>query len=141
MKQEHKLYSNGALTIVWKPNKCIHSAKCVRGLPAVFDTSTSPWIHAQGANSQTIIKQINQCPSGALSYLLNDTEMEKKVESNTPFKVEALKNGPYLIKGTIILKTTDGKEEKMENPALCRCGGSKNKPFCDGSHKQNGFEG
>ncbi|TND00216.1 MAG: Iron sulfur domain-containing, CDGSH-type [Bacteroidetes bacterium] len=61
-------YSNGEITVHWKPGKCIHSAVCVKGLHAVFNTKARPWINMQAADSGTIRKQVSQCPSGALSF-------------------------------------------------------------------------
>lgn len=65
-------YSNGDLTIVWKPKHCTHSGVCVRSLPEVYDPKARPWIRAKDAKTDALIAQINQCPSGALSYYLND---------------------------------------------------------------------
>ena len=61
-------YSNGEVTIVWKPGLCIHSGNCVRGLPAVFNVKRRPWIDASAAGTQAMIDQVGKCPSGALSY-------------------------------------------------------------------------
>jgi len=84
-------------------------------------------------------KQIDLCPSGALSY----EEKESSIKNtNMATEVELMKNGPLLVKGTIELKSHDGSiitKEKMT--AFCRCGASSNKPYCDGQHKQAGFEG
>lgn len=66
-----KEYSNGEVTIVWKPEMCIHSAICARGLPGVFQPREKPWVKEQGASTQEIIRQIQKCPSGALSYYMN----------------------------------------------------------------------
>ena len=66
----HK-YSNGEVTIVWKPAICIHSAKCFKGLPEVFDPKKRPWINAEGATTERIIEQVKICPSGALSFFMN----------------------------------------------------------------------
>ena len=66
-----KEYSNGAVTIVWKNALCKHSANCVRGLPAVFNSKASPWINANGASTEEIISQVKKCPSGALSFYMN----------------------------------------------------------------------
>jgi len=66
----HK-YSNGEVTIVWKPDICIHSAKCFKGLPEVFDPKKRPWINAEGATTERIIEQVKICPSGALSFFMN----------------------------------------------------------------------
>jgi uncharacterized Fe-S cluster protein YjdI len=74
MKDIIKKYSNGEVTIIWQPSKCIHSTICFKGLPKVFDPTKRPWLNAQGANTEEIIKQVDKCPSGALSYLKNNKE-------------------------------------------------------------------
>ena len=67
-----KKYSNGELTVVWKPNKCIHSGECVKALPQVYNPKEKPWIKAENASTEELKAQINKCPSGALSYVMND---------------------------------------------------------------------
>jgi uncharacterized Fe-S cluster protein YjdI len=67
-------YSNGEVTIVWKPDVCIHSAICFKGLPEVFDPRVRPWINAEGASTQQIIDQVKKCPSGALTYETNSPD-------------------------------------------------------------------
>ena len=67
-----KKYSNGELTIVWQPKMCSHSANCVKGLSKVFDSKAKPWINAEGASTEEIKAQVNKCPSGALSFFMND---------------------------------------------------------------------
>lgn len=71
MKDITKKYTNGEVTIVWKPTMCIHSAICFKGLGGVFDPQKRPWITPEGANTENIIAQVKKCPSGALSYHLN----------------------------------------------------------------------
>ncbi len=66
-----KEYSNGALTIVWKPGKCIHSGICVKTLPEVYHPKEKPWILPEKASAEELKKQIEACPSGALSYYMN----------------------------------------------------------------------
>lgn len=130
-----KKYINGDLTVVWKPDMCIHSAICFRGLPTVFNPSVRPWVNAMAAEPEKIIEQIKKCPSGALSFEINkaNSTMENN-ENQTQIKVQD--KGPYLVKGKFMFIDKDGKEELKEgNIALCRCGASKNKPFCDGGHK------
>lgn len=73
---EKKTYSNGEVTIVWQPKLCIHSGNCVRGLPQVFNSRIQPWINPEGASTNEIIAQVQQCPSGALSFVMNN-ETEK----------------------------------------------------------------
>jgi uncharacterized Fe-S cluster protein YjdI len=134
-----KEYSNGEITVVWKPNTCIHSEKCWRGLGAVFQPKQKPWINLEGATSEAIMKQVDQCPSGALSWYRN-AEGKPKSESSTDVQVEVSPNGPLLVKGKIEVKLSNGRvEQKEKMTALCRCGHSTNKPYCDGSHKREGW--
>ena len=72
-------YSNGEVTIVWKPELCIHSGNCARGLPEVFKPKEKPWITPEGATTERIIEQVKKCPSGALSYFL---DAEHKTDGN-----------------------------------------------------------
>ncbi|KOH46644.1 (4Fe-4S)-binding protein [Sunxiuqinia dokdonensis] len=62
-----KEYSNGEITILWKPDRCIHSGVCVKTLPKVYKPIERPWIQIENATSQELIDQVAQCPSGALS--------------------------------------------------------------------------
>ena len=62
-----KRYSNGEITVVWKPSLCIHSGVCARGLIKVFDPRRRPWIVLENSDSETIVRLVEQCPSGALS--------------------------------------------------------------------------
>jgi uncharacterized Fe-S cluster protein YjdI len=141
MSKEHT-YTNGDVTIVWKADLCIHSRKCWKGLPDVFKPGQRPWITPEGTSSEAIIAQVSQCPSGALSIR---REGQRAVEASTPTKhtvVEVTKNGPVLVKADCEITHSDGRKEVKEKMiALCRCGGSGNKPFCDGSHRKNGFQG
>ncbi len=70
-KEIVKEYSNGELTVVWKPEKCIHSGICVKTLPKVYHPKEKPWIKLEMASTSELKSQINKCPSGALSFYLN----------------------------------------------------------------------
>ncbi|MDF3025742.1 MAG: Iron sulfur, CDGSH-type [Fluviicola sp.] len=134
-----KEYSNGEVTIIWKPESCIHSTVCWKkttGLPNVFQPNTKPWIKPEGATTAEIIRQVDKCPSGALSYRLKD-EQKEMLQSNV---VETLPNGPLLVYGNLTVKHA-GSEEIKESKvtAFCRCGASSNKPYCDGTHVQINF--
>ncbi len=138
-----KKYSNGEVTVVWKPARCIHSTKCFKGLPEVFDPTKRPWINAEGSDTEHIILQVNQCPSAALSYFKNsDGEQKNDDQVVVETIVEAKPNGPLFVYGNIYVKKPDGQVEKRTNvTAFCRCGNSNNKPFCDGSHIKADFKG
>jgi uncharacterized Fe-S cluster protein YjdI len=72
MSESEKTYTNGEITVLWKPGVCIHSAKCVQGLGEVFNVNARPWINMSGSETSRIIKQVDECPSGALSYVRNE---------------------------------------------------------------------
>lgn len=137
-----KTYTNGEITVVWKPAACIHSTICWReatGLPAVFNPRERPWIRLEGSDTERIVAQVDKCPSGALSYFYNKEGGE---EVSVASKVEVLRNGPLLVYGNLTVKDQDGVETKKSKvTAFCRCGLSGNKPYCDGSHVQTQLDG
>jgi uncharacterized Fe-S cluster protein YjdI len=133
-----KEYTNGELTVFWNPEKCIHARECVKGLPQVFSHERTPWVNMKGASSEEIMKVIDRCPSGALTY-----KKARSVEEaeKPPAEIKVVKNGPLLVDGVCVLIGPEGKEVASRGPyALCRCGGSKKKPFCDGTHNKIGFD-
>jgi uncharacterized Fe-S cluster protein YjdI len=140
-KEITKKYSNGEVTVVWKPGVCIHSARCFTGLPAVFNPRARPWVNILGATTEAIVEQVRQCPSGALSVLRNDAADEAP-ERPPAVTIEVLQDGPLLVHGPLAVESADGTVARPPDPtALCRCGGSANKPYCDGTHRRNGFRG
>ncbi len=142
MKDITKHYDAGDVTIVWKPAKCIHAAECVKALPKVYNPKAKPWITPENASAEDIRQQIKKCPSGALSYIENNQPETNESKSESMPSMQVAPNGPFLFHGDLELKNADGSlEVKSKVTAFCRCGGSANKPYCDGSHKQNGFEG
>ena len=135
-----KKYSNGEITILWKPHKCIHSGVCVKELPKVYNPSKKPWLTIEKATTKELKAQVMKCPSGALSYYMND-EGNKEAES-LDTKVEVLENGPLLVYGTLKVTDKEGNTEtKNKTTAFCRCGQSNNKPYCDGTHMKIDFKG
>ena len=136
-----KTYKTENLTIIWKPNVCIHSTICFKGLPHVFNPREKPWIKSEKSNTEELMNQIKKCPSGALSYKLNNETLKTNTMETTNTKIQLAPNGPLLVNGTITIIDKDGNETAKEGmTALCRCGHSQNKPFCDGAHKPHNFE-
>lgn len=139
-KEIKKEYSNGELTVVWKPQKCIHAAECVKTLPKVYNPNAKPWIAIENGTTEELKAQIMKCPSGALSYYLKGEENQEAETLET--KVEVKENGPLLVFGTLAVTDKDGNTEKKNKAtAFCRCGESNNKPYCDGTHRKVDFRG
>lgn len=137
-----KEYSNNEITIIWKPDLCIHAAECVKGLPKVFNPEKRPWVDITAANSAELMETIDKCPTGALTYKNFSGEKEEVKSENISAKINVLKNGPLIVKGNFkIFDAENNKLETKSTAALCRCGASKNHPFCDGSHTGIGFNG
>lgn len=117
---------------------CAHAGHCTDALTAVFKLHQEPWIDPDGAVVEVIIDTIQKCPSGALSYTV--ASVEHRDQERVPM-VTVTKNGPYAITGAIeLLGQNFAESASREHYTLCRCGASKNKPFCDGSHWAVGFE-
>ena len=136
-----KKYSNKDITVVWKPDTCIHSTICWKGLIEVFNPREKPWVDMDGATTEAIIAQVDKCPSGALSWYKNEAA-DAAPEVSVDTIVEATPNGPLMVYGNIQIKNSDGTElVRHKVTALCRCGASSNKPFCDGTHKKIDFQG
>ncbi|MEQ9063735.1 MAG: (4Fe-4S)-binding protein [Vicingaceae bacterium] len=70
MEKRHE-YSNGEITVVWTPSKCIHAGVCVKSLPQVYKVGERPWINQHAATSDELREQIGNCPSAALSFYEN----------------------------------------------------------------------
>jgi CDGSH-type Zn-finger protein/uncharacterized Fe-S cluster protein YjdI len=122
------------ITVHFDPQRCIHAGMCVRGLPAVFRANAKGyWIFPDEADADVLAALIETCPSGALTYDLRHGLAEKAPEKNT-ITVEI--DGPITVHADFIL---NDEEQDSYRATLCRCGASKNKPWCDGAHKQAGF--
>jgi len=125
-------YTGKDVTILDNRFICAHIGACSDGLAEVFLYGKEPWIDPDGAPSEQVCEVIRRCPSGALAYALGGkTERDYDREPG----ITVSKNGPYYVVGGIELASDAwGKEASREHYALCRCGKSKRKPFCDGAH-------
>jgi uncharacterized Fe-S cluster protein YjdI len=132
-------YVGDGIVVGWEPSRCIHAERCVGGLPGVFDPTRRPWIDPSGVDGAEVAEVIRHCPSGALTYEVVDRSIGAEVHEGVA--VTIMPGGPLAVRGTMTLRTPDGSEVTTQRATLCRCGGSANKPFCDGTHRTNGFEG
>ena len=138
MRDIVKRYTRGDVTVVWQPARCIHSQVCFHGLPSVFDPRKRPWVDLEGAELAVIVEQVKHCPSGALSI---GAAAVPGLPPAAAVTVEPQPKGPLLMRGEIDVRLADGTVERRSGScALCRCGHSSNKPYCDGTHKKIGFE-
>ena len=139
MSEIVKRYTKEGVTVVWKPDVCIHSTICFKGLPRVFNPNKRPWINMEGSELEKIKQQVANCPSGALSL---ETNNAASVTDSSDYLVEVLKDGPLCVHGSLKVKHADGSEEnKTTKTFFCRCGQSSKKPYCDGTHKKVEFVG
>lgn len=116
---------------------CAHAGYCTDGLAAVFRYGKQPWIDPDGADVEAIAETVRKCPSGALSYSLQDAGQDQPGEAPS---ITVTGNGPYAVKGPVALAgVAFGEGASKTRYTLCRCGGSRNKPFCDGTHHSTGF--
>jgi len=133
-------YTTEEIVVEWRPSLCYHSQNCIAALPAVFNPEARPWVNVHAANTEAVEAAVLQCPSGALRS--RRLAPPARVEADDRAEVRVLENGPLLLRGHLRVLGADGTQlAELERAALCRCGNSQNKPFCDGSHARVGFRG
>jgi CDGSH-type Zn-finger protein/uncharacterized Fe-S cluster protein YjdI len=123
-----------SLTLIYEAKRCIHARFCVTGAPTVFLANVrGPWIHPDTIDVERLAAIAQECPSGAIRYRRRDGRPD---EMPPPVNLASVREaGPYALRARLLL---DGVEIGYR-ATLCRCGASKNKPFCDGSHHDSGF--
>ncbi|MEL7150882.1 MAG: CDGSH iron-sulfur domain-containing protein [Pseudomonadota bacterium] len=126
-----KTYDGERISISFDMKRCIHARNCFLKLPQVFDPGRRPWVDPDAAPAEEIAAMIRTCPSGALTF--------SRPEANeTPPGINRLslsENGPNALHGHLKIG-----EEEMTRATLCRCGQSKNMPYCDYSHVEAKFQ-
>lgn len=132
-----QVYEHEGLRVTFDARRCIHAAECIRHLPQVFDAAARPWITPERAGATDVIAAVQRCPTGALHVALNNEPVSLPPDD---VSVKAMRNGPLYVRGTSRIINEQGEEILAdERFALCRCGESRRKPFCDGSHRTSGF--
>ena len=169
MSDKDRKYTNGEITVYWKPSKCIHATTCFRELIEVFNPRKRPWVNMQGAPSNKIIQVVDKCPTQAIAWkynkdltqaelegdshqgeevtpedvlTLNQEEESKEKGTSSHAIISVMKNGPVLVEGDFRVIGPEGNELKtMIMTSFCRCGHSRAQPYCDGTHRKIGFQG
>ena len=139
MSEKRHVFESPAITVTWSRRRCIHVAECVRGLPAVFKPGSIPWVEPAQAAAERVAEVVRRCPTGALHYERRDGGAAEPVpEVNV---VVPDPDGPFYLSGDVEVVAQDSAPVVRDTRiALCRCGATKNRPFCDGSHWDAGFD-
>jgi uncharacterized Fe-S cluster protein YjdI len=146
MEQEERLrpgvlkeYSDEHIVVSWEPVYCIHTANCLNTEPEVFDATRRPWIVLSAATADRVAEAVMKCPTGALHFRRLDAGQQEPVPPNAT--VQPRTNGPLFLHGDFKFVNARGEVTREDTrAALCRCGQSQNKPFCDGTHRVIGFQ-
>jgi CDGSH-type Zn-finger protein len=132
LENKRDSYAGKQITIHDNRSICAHAGYCTDSLSSVFRMKQEPWIDPDAATNEEIIAAIQKCPSGALSYTIDNAEHHNQ---NNDAGIFIAPNGPYVVTGCPDLHDTAWAEGATKQQfTLCRCGASNNKPFCDGSH-------
>ncbi|ASJ74845.1 CDGSH iron-sulfur domain-containing protein [Granulosicoccus antarcticus] len=132
-------YTGKHATIAWDKKLCIHAGDCIRADGDLFELGRKPWCSPDTSNNEDILDIVSRCPSGSLSVVFTDSDKAELAPIQNTITV--VYDGPLQIKGELQIEgvAEDDSAGLMFRASLCRCGLSKNKPYCDNSHKQSGF--
>lgn len=131
-------FEGSEVTVVYNPRICSHAGYCVMNKSDAFVKGRKPWCEPDAAPSETIESIVKACPSGALSMGRKDGDEHLINQAKPQIVIE--KNGPYRVIGVEIDQDIPGLGGTKEKFVLCRCGLSGNKPYCDGSHYDEGWK-
>ena len=126
------------ITIHDDKSRCAHAGVCTDNLPQVVRLGVEPWTDPNAAEADEIARVISLCPSGSLSYSLSGSP--ELVEHPEGPSITVAKDAPLAVRGVQVVAGDGEAYDARERQTLCRCGGSRNKPFCDGSHWYMGFK-
>jgi len=133
-------YPSDAVSVVWDQQLCIHAAECGRARNELFVTGRDPWCDPSLVDAGTVREVVARCPSGALSV-----KADAVADAPPPAAPErnlgtVASDGPLFLSGRLSIEGAPDRAPALaERAALCRCGLSSNKPFCDNSHREGGW--
>lgn len=130
-------YAGNAETVHYNKLLCSHAGECVKHASNIFNPKNKPWVAPNEGTLEQIKTVVTACPSGALSYSTADRGRDALCSDEVEITVEA--NGPFRVKNVPIEAAYWADGQSVREYVLCRCGLSKNKPFCDGSHVDEGW--
>ena len=132
-------YPGKKVDIRWRGDLCIHIGECGRAKGELFIGGRKPWCDPDLASSEEVVEVVERCPTGALTYHHKDGgDTETACSENT---VHVTYNGPLYVRGDLAIDGASTDAQGLAfRAALCRCGHSKNKPYCDNSHEEAAFK-
>jgi CDGSH-type Zn-finger protein/uncharacterized Fe-S cluster protein YjdI len=138
MKERIIPYKGKGIKVLFSVDRCTHVAECIRGLPKVFDSQRRPWIEPDSASPDKVAEVVMRCPTGALHFRRMDGGTAEPIPQENIMTVEP--DGPVYIRGDIEILTSNRELIRHDTRvAFCRCGASKIKPYCDGTHEAIDF--
>ncbi len=132
------VYEGRETTVYFNRLLCSRAGECVRRLGAVFDRDRDPWVMPDNATPEEVAEAVAACPSGALR--LSEPGGEPRAIHDDEVSITVERDGPYRVRNIPVEAPYWAEGQSAHKYVLCRCGLSKNKPFCDGSHDEAGWK-
>ena len=133
-----RTYETDRIAVHWDSTRCIHTARCLNALPSVFDVGRRPWVDLTAADADAVAAAVETCPTGALRYERLDGGPQD--QPKRPTVAIPIPHGPLLVMGDLRVVGPEGEQVTEEHRlTLCRCGRTRNQPFCDNSHLMSSF--
>lgn len=133
-----KTYRGEKITVCWQRDLCLHVGECGRADNDLFVVKRDPWCAPDEVEVDTVAEMVERCPTGALTYVREDGIREKRASENT---VRIACDGPLFLQGQLEIQgATPDMPGVKYRAALCRCGHSQRKPFCDNQHQEQVFQ-
>jgi CDGSH-type Zn-finger protein/uncharacterized Fe-S cluster protein YjdI len=127
-------YKGRHINVSFETGRCIHAAECLRALPEAFNARETPWVKPDAASAEAVMEAISRCPTGALKAEWVDGLRQEQADLTN--RVDIIPNGPLYVRGRVrLLDAKDATIAEEFRVALCRCGASASKPFCDNRHR------
>ena len=137
MERKIRQYEGEGIVVEFEAVRCIHAEECIHSLPEVFDAKARPWIQPGDTSAAAIADVVRRCPTGALHYRHTAGGAAEEPPGENTLRV--MPDGPLYLAGRLRLHLPDGDVREETRMALCRCGDSNNKPFCDNTHLEKNF--
>lgn len=132
-------YPGSRAEISWHGELCIHIGECGRAKGELFVGGRKPWCQPDVAGDDELRDIVTRCPSGALSFSFADGSLSETASAENIISI--IYNGPLFVRGELEIENASPEAPGLKfRAALCRCGQSKNKPYCDNSHAGAGFK-